>query len=515
MSASIIQKFSLQALCKNIVDISSDYNGSITGMTLDSRKVCAGDLFFACIGEQYDARDFIDEASHKGAAAVFCEALSDSDIREINKYQKHYTVPVIPVLHLSEKIGLLASRFYGVPSEHMNVIAVTGTNGKTSCCHFIAHALSELNHPCAVIGTAGNGFPRDLQQSQLTTPDKVGLHGLMADYYANGAKALAFEASSHGLVQNRLAGVAVNIGVFTNLTREHLDYHRDMQHYAQAKRLLFQIPTVETAVINADDEFGQQLIKDFSNKINVIGFSTDESRSVPQDIAMLSAHDIQIDADGIKAFVISPWGQGELKSRLLGRFNLSNCLAVLACLGIMRVPFAKALDCISHLPGIIGRVEPFGGKEQPLVVVDYAHTTDALEQVLKVLSKLCRGQLWCVFGCGGGRDTGKRAIMGKLAEQYSDRVVVTNDNPRHDEPRDIAEAILGGMKCPEQAILQLDRKSAIVYAVSEAKAQDIVLIAGKGHELYQQIGDVKYPFSDQQIVQEVLHKNRADEDVEF
>lgn len=508
--STLQRAMTIQTLCQDLVTIPADYDFSVTGLTLDSRKVVPGDLFFACIGEQYDARDFIDEASNRGAVAIFCEALSDSDIREIDKYQKHYTVPVVPVLYLSEKIGWLASRFYGVPSEHMDVIGVTGTNGKTSCCHFIAHALGAVKDLCAIIGTAGNGFPDELQQSQLTTPDKVGLHRLMADYYRGGAKALAFEASSHGLVQNRLAGVAVDIGVFTNLTREHLDYHLDMHHYAQAKRLLFQIPTLKTAVINLEDEFGQQLIRDFASKLTIYGFTTEGSSVEKPKIPTVIAHDVDISADGIRAFIVSPWGQGELKSSLLGRFNLSNLLAVLTCLGIMRVPFASALACVSQLPGIVGRMEPFGGQDQPLVVVDYAHTTDALEQVLKVLKNLVRGELWCVFGCGGERDTGKRPIMGKAAEQYCHHVVITNDNPRHDEPRDIAEAILQGMDNSQKAIVQLDRRKAIIYAISEAKANDIVLIAGKGHETYQQIGDVKYPFSDQQVVQDILNKNRAD-----
>ena len=327
----------------------------------------------------------------------------------------------------------------------------------------------------------------------------------MADFRQQGAEAVAMEVSSHSLVQDRVQGVAFDIAVFTNLTRDHLDYHGTMENYANAKRSLFEKPGLNYAVINLDDDYGQQFLSLLPKTLKIYGYTiTNKNSAVPT----ISATDIKMTAKGFSAHIKTPWGEGVLRSHLLGRFNLSNLLAVLTTLNLLKVPFAKTLDYVSALKTVPGRMQVFGGGKLPTVVVDYAHTPDALEKALTALREHCQGKLWCVFGCGGDRDRGKRPLMAQVAERFSDHVIVTDDNPRQEEPQRIIEDIVKGLLCPWAAEIVQDRATAIAHVIHSAQAGDVVLIAGKGHENYQIIGTEKLPFSDSEQVQTQLELRR-------
>jgi len=311
------------------------------------------------------------------------------------------------------------------------------------------------------------------------------------------------EVSSHGLAQGRVNGIDFSIGVFTNLTREHLDYHGTMANYGDAKKSLFLQYNLKHAVINADDEFGRGLIQELKSLVDVYAYTI--SDITVEGIPTIRTQNIETSFITTSADVTTPWGSGLLKSRLLGRFNLSNLLAVLAVLGIMKIDISEALAGITELEGVDGRMQVFGGKQnQPLVVVDFAHTPDALEQALLALREYCHGALWCVFGCGGDRDRGKRPIMGKVVERYSDHMIITNDNPRTENPKQIVDDILRGLLCPWAVEVEYDRAAAIVYAINSARADDVILIAGKGHEDYQIVGEEKLSFSDREVVIKAL-----------
>lgn len=485
---------SLQELLSGLVDgIIADI--TVTGLALDSRKVVQGDLFIALAGTQTNGHQYVDAAIEAGAVAVLCDAAV------IQGETLEQDVPCLPIAGLKHKLGVIAERFYGLPSQKMFVVGVTGTNGKTSCSHFIAQALNSEATPSAVIGTLGNGFIDRLEQATHTTPDAVTLHAMLRRFVDAGAKSVVMEVSSHGLEQGRVSGVEFDLALFTNLSRDHLDYHADMDAYGRAKAGLFAMPGLSYAVINGDDAFGRELLIDLSADIDTVVYSqTDshfEQKTVRGDIVS-QGH------DGLLLDVQTPWGDGRLHSALLGRFNVSNLLAVLSTLLLSGMGFDTALQKLSQLKTVPGRVERFGGEaEQPLVVVDYAHTPDALEQVLATLREHCAAQLWCVFGCGGDRDQGKRALMGEIASRLADQIVLTDDNPRHEDPNLIIDNIATGIQTDNVVVLR-DRAAAIRHAVTHAATNDVVLVAGKGHEEYQQVGDQKIPFSDRQQVQQAL-----------
>lgn len=481
----------LSNLLKGLVEITAADDCEITGITLDSRLVKSGDLFLAYPGGLSDGRNYIGAALDKGAKAIVCEA---------NGFVCHRAIPVtlIKIPQLQKKITYIAAQFYGNPSAKMQVIGITGTNGKTSSSQFIAAALAKQNIRCGIIGTLGNGFPGELQYGTHTTPDPVNLQKILFDFQQNGAKAVAMEVSSHGLEQGRVGAVKMAIAVFTNLTRDHLDYHGTMERYGSAKRLLFEYPGLQHAVINADDDFGRELISGFSERLSVISYSI---KNQAEGKACVFAKNLTLHAAGFSAEIISPWGQGILHSKLFGKFNASNLLAALAVLGVMGVPFDEALVSISELTTVPGRMQVLGGGNKPLVVVDFAHTPDALEKVLLALREHCQGKIWCVFGCGGDRDRGKRPLMGQIAERFSDYIIITDDNPRQEDARQIADDIMQGLLCPWAAEVEHDRRAAISHAIDCAEAGDVILVAGKGHEPYQIVGKEKIPFSD---VEEVL-----------
>lgn len=461
----------------------------VSSMTADSRKVQAGSLFLAYPGEKHDGRTFIAQALAQGASAVVWESEGfdwNDDWQAINQ----------PVRHLREQCGLIADSFYDHPSEKLWMIGVTGTNGKTSCSHWLAQTLSLLGRKTALIGTLGNGFPGALSYAINTTPDPILLHGMLADYWQQGAKAIAMEVSSHGLEQGRVSGVHFDVAVLTNLSRDHLDYHGDMAAYAAAKKKLFDWEGLACSVLNVDDAFGLQVAKELigTNKpVLTYGFS---------EHAMVRGSGLTFTSQGLSMQVATPYGSTGISAALVGRFNAYNLLAVLATLLSSSVSLEEAAAVIAQIKPVAGRMQQLGGGKQPLVVIDYAHTPDALEKVLSALREQSTGKLLCVFGCGGNRDQGKRPLMGEMASKLADKVIVTSDNPRDEAAEAIVKAIEIGLGGEYEIVL--DRAMAISTAIRQAEAGDIVLVAGKGHEDYQEIAGVKYPFSDEAVVNRVL-----------
>lgn len=489
-----------------VMDAYLDCNPLIIDMTNDSREVKPGSLFLAIPGYTFDGRDFIEAAIANGAAAILYQPAENRWFQTIDR-----SIPLIPIADLAKKQGEIAAKFYHQPSADMKIIGVTGTNGKTSVTQFIAQALApEIK--CALMGTLGVGCLPKLQRANLTTADAITLQKNLAKLRDQGVEAVAMEVSSHALAQHRVAGIQFDIAVFTQLSRDHLDFHGTMQRYAAAKAKLFAHTGLSHRIINYDDELGRKLLQEYAHATGLIGYSISPHANKLEDLVpTVAALQTQATAQGYIATVHTPWGQDELISPFLGRFNLSNLLAVLSVLGIFNVPLAVALSRLAHLEMVPGRLQCFGGaSQQPLVIVDYAHTPDALNKVLNTLREHCRGQLWCVFGCGGDRDIGKRAKMGQVAEQSSDQVVITNDNPRHESPQKIVADICRGLTKPDQATIIFDRSQAIHFAVQSAAINDIVLIAGKGHEDYQILGDNIISFSDRaQVIEQLEFRKRG------
>jgi UDP-N-acetylmuramoyl-L-alanyl-D-glutamate--2,6-diaminopimelate ligase len=488
--------FPLPALLQGLADV-PDVACSVTGVTLDSRKVRPGDLFIALGGSRDHGAAYIAQAVERGAVAVLVDEQAPAD-------EAAWNVPVLSISGLRAKAGVIGARFHGEPSKAMTVFGITGTNGKTSVSQFIAQALS-VDAPCGVIGTLGSGLHGALHTTGHTTPDAVTLQAQLAQQLAAGARSMVMEVSSHGLDQQRVAGVEFDVAVFTNLSHEHLDYHGDMDSYALAKRRLFQSPGLGHAVLNLDDAVGARWYDELHAQMDCIGYGFGSAAQQAQG-KMLRGSELQLTPVGLSFSVSSPWGEARLATALLGQFNASNLLAALGALLSGGMSFDIAVQRLKQVRTVPGRMERFGTAEQPTVVVDYAHTPDALEQVLKALRAHCAGTLWCVFGCGGDRDRAKRPLMGQLAEALADRVVLTDDNPRSENPWDIIEDIQRGMKEPDTAYVMRDRAAAIAHAVGMAAIGDIVLVAGKGHETEQLIAGQVLPFSDRDEVARCLRE---------
>ncbi|HWW04138.1 UDP-N-acetylmuramoyl-L-alanyl-D-glutamate--2,6-diaminopimelate ligase [Collimonas sp.] len=464
----------------------------------DSRKVKAGDVFFAYPGDAADGRAYIEQALENGASAVLYESHRFT-------WDGSWSGAHRAVSGLKQLSGQIAHTYYGQADHGMLVVAVTGTNGKTSCTQWLGHALSHLGQTTGVIGTLGTGIYSHGQRGAFeetgnTTPDALLLQQALSSMRQQGVSALAIEASSIGLEQGRMNGTHVDIALFTNFTRDHLDYHGDEQHYEAAKRILFDWPGLQQAVINLDDAMGLRLVKHLQQKsaaIPLIGY-TCEALAAPPGVAVLRASAIRTNAGGTAFHVDSPFGSAQVKTHLVGQFNVSNALGILGVLLAKGVAWVAALHAIELLVAVPGRMQQFGGHDAPLIVIDYAHTPDALEKTLNTLRQVAQqrhGGLWCVFGCGGDRDPGKRPQMGAVAE-LADHVIVTSDNPRSEEPGAIIAQILAGMKAPQAAQALEDRAAAILWAVRHAGKADVVLLAGKGHETYQEIKGKKLPFLD-------------------
>jgi len=477
----------------DFLDFDSDLN--VSGLTLNSNECGEGFLFVALKGTNHHGLNYAKSAIAKGAIAVLFDSeqaeLADEMLADLN-------VLKIPVADLAEKLGEIAARFYGEPSHKINVIGITGTNGKTSCSQFLAQALENSG----VIGTIGWGKVGELKQTLNTTPDALAVQKMLATLKNEGCENIAMEVSSHGLAQSRVNGVQFKGAIFTNFSRDHLDYHGTMAAYLETKLKLFDAPQLEFAVINLDDEVSEQIIAAIPENVEVIGVTTTGKQSLRGQI--LRAENIELNLSGIQFDVFWQNQKCVLHVPLIGLFNLENVLCVLAVMLKSGVEFEEAAKRLTHLKAVNGRMERFcGDKNQPLVIVDYAHTPDALEKVLRSLRSHTLGKLGVVFGCGGNRDSGKRSQMGRVAEQFADWVIITDDNPRFELSETIVRDILGGFSNYEADIIY-DRANAIHNAIERAAAQDCVLIAGKGHEDYQEINGVKFPFNDAECVREIL-----------
>lgn len=459
----------------------------ISDLTLDSRAVKLGYLFIAL----NRGVEFIPQAIENGAVAVLVDEAAEVDFDA--------AVPIIAIPQLQKHYGEIASRFYGDPSHELIVIGITGTNGKTSTSHYIAQLLQSTKGRCGVIGTVGIGEIGALNTAEMTTPDAITVHKTLKNFLAVGMKYAAMEVSSHALEQGRVSGVKFNTAIFTNLTQDHLDYHGTMENYGAAKMRLFTEFSPEYSIINIDDEFGRKLYRRGEPcarpRVPIKGTPTVYGYSTANKKADISATDIQFSSQGMSAELISPWGRGDLKLPLLGEFNLSNMLASIAAVACQGVPLTDILLACEKIHAVAGRMQCVHSKDKPLAIIDYAHTPDALEKALQATRKHCQGKLWCVFGCAGNRDKTKRPKMAIAAESYADTVIVTSDNPRHEDPDAIIDDVVKGF-VSIKPVIQADRAAAIKYAMNHAEISDVILIAGKGHEDYQIIGDEKRHFSD-------------------
>jgi UDP-N-acetylmuramoyl-L-alanyl-D-glutamate--2,6-diaminopimelate ligase len=471
---------------------------AVTELVSDSRRAFPGTVFVAYPGETRDGRDFITQAVAQRVDGVLWEA-------DHFQWDPALAIPNAGVVGLKTRIGEIAAHVYGEPSRALHMVGVTGTNGKTSVAHWVAQALSQLGRKTAIIGTVGNGFPPvgdqpgALTPALNTTPDAIELQQRLAHYRQQGATACAMEVSSHGLAQGRVNGTSFNVAVLTNLSRDHLDYHGDMDNYAGAKARLFSWPGLEWVVVNVDDAFGQQLESE-TRPARFAGYGFQRGAVVGSKLRLSQA--------GLHLDVHTDWGDGEIEAPLLGRFNAANVLAVLTTLLVSGVKLDDACQALAHITPPPGRMQTLGGNLHPLVVVDYAHTPDALEKVLATLREIVSGgRLICVFGCGGNRDRGKRPLMGRAATDAADEVWITSDNPRNEDPRQIIDDILGGTAGAKTNIplhVEPDRARAIFEAVGGAHHGDVVLIAGKGHEDYQEIAGARLPFSDVVVAHKAL-----------
>lgn len=482
----------------------------IHNLVTDSRMIKPGDTFLAYAGEKQDARRFIPNAIAAGANAVIWESQGF-------EWDPSWKVPNLKIPNLRANASMIADHVYGHPSGKLQLIGITGTNGKTSCSHWIAQALSALGRKTAIIGTMGTGFPGELEPSVNTTPDAVLLQRKIADFLSHGACGIAMEVSSHGIAQERISALTFAIAVFTNLSQDHLDYHGSMEAYAAAKARLFDWPGLKYAVLNMDDAFGANLAKRMTGAdTQVIGYGFTELQDSNQEkLKVLQGRNLRASSRGL-VFDVEFHGQPlEFKTGLIGRFNASNLLGVLATLLASGIGLEEAARALQEVQPVAGRMELLGGGDRPLIVVDYAHTPDAMEKVLVTLreilqsgsgqnggTQLPRPRLVCVFGCGGDRDRGKRPLMGEVATRLSDEVIITSDNPRRENPDVIIGEIASGATA--RFHVEKDRAAAIERAIHCARRGDIVLIAGKGHEAYQEVDGQKLLFDDRAVARRAL-----------
>lgn len=473
----------------------------VTGLASDSRSVRQGDLFLAAAGLQVHGIEHLSQAIERGAAAVVWEPCADASVKA---QIEACALPCVAVDHLQRQIGSIAERFYASPSKHMFGIGVTGTDGKTSVTHFIAQALSAANESCGLLGTLGYGIYASLQPPTHTTPDAIRLQYELARLLDQGVERFTMEVSSHALHQHRTDGVAFDVAVLTQLSRDHLDYHGSIEAYAEAKRRLFLAPGLSTAVLNTGDEFGRQLAAQLDNELRVIAWS--RGPDARKYASWIEAVDVQPLSRGLSLKLDSSWGSAQLDCSLLGTFNADNLCAALGALLASGLEFEDAVQRLSRVHTVPGRMQLLALPGAPRVIVDYAHTANALETALKALRPHCKGELVCVFGAGGDRDQGKRPLMGRVAEQYADRIIITSDNPRSEHPQHIIEQVLAGFDQPERALRIEDRSSALQTAILDSCSDDLVLVAGKGHEDTQQVGAEKFPFSDRLVIQQLLRR---------
>jgi len=485
----------LSSLLNRVADVSASMDCEIMSITLDSREVTQGCLFVALKGTQQHGLAYAKVAEEQGAVAIISEADKSVSIEDLE-------IPQFEVVDLRQYLGLIADRFYQSPSQSLNIVGITGTDGKTSISHFMAQVLGQ----CAVIGTLGVGTLDNLQKATHTTPDVLHVHQHLQEMKTQGVETVAMEVSSHALDQGRVANVGFDVAVLTNLSRDHLDYHKTLEAYADAKEKLFHWDGLKAVVLNLDDAFGYKLS---TRTKNTIGYGIGKVENYPE--GSLVAENAKLTIKGVSAQIHYGDEQGELSVAVLGRFNLSNLLAALGAMIGLDIPLTDALTKLNKVQTVAGRMEKIAASElsDVLTVVDYAHTPNALETILKALREHTTQNLICVFGCGGDRDTGKRPLMAAVAEQCADVVIVTDDNPRTENPAVIMQDIVAGFEKPELVTVEHDRATAIKQALKQAKAGDAVLIAGKGHENIQILATGSVPFSDREQANKVLQELAA------
>jgi UDP-N-acetylmuramoyl-L-alanyl-D-glutamate--2,6-diaminopimelate ligase len=473
----------LEGWCDTVPDV------VINGVELDSRRIQPGQAFIAVAGATTHGMSHAAQAEASGASVVIHDGRSE---------MPRLGIPSACVPGLGDRLSALGARFYHYPSDQLTVAGVTGTNGKTSTAHYVAQAWQRSSADAGIIGTIGYGPLYALQAADMTTPDPISLQSMLSGCIDKGVEKVAMEVSSHALDQGRCDDVAFDAAIFTNLSRDHLDYHGTMEAYAAAKRRLFIDCHPRFAVINHDDAMGKTLIGEIGNGTEVFGYGTNGSSELRGSI-------LQMNSDGMTLRLASPWGGGEVHTGLLGAFNLSNLLATAATLALLGMPWTQVLHQLEIMHAVPGRMHCLGGEYgQPVVVIDYAHTPDALREALSALRSHLHGRLVCVFGCGGDRDSGKRPMMAREAESLADRIVLTTDNPRGEDPNAIFDDMLAGLERPADAQVIEDRGAAIRQAVRDCGSGDIVLVAGKGHEAWQELRGQKVPFSDEAAVRAVL-----------
>ncbi len=462
---------------------------SLAGIGLDNRNIEPGELFVAIQGQSCHGLDHARSAVAAGAVAVLHDGLQASP---------QLDVPCVEIAGLGSKLGELASRYYAAPSEQMQIAGVTGTNGKTSVAHFLAQSWQDVYGHAGFVGTLGYGLMGQLQSGERTTPDAFRLQRALSDCLKAQVEYLAMEVSSHALAQHRCQTVQFDAAVFTNLSRDHLDYHADMAEYAATKRLLFTDYAPSFAIINHDDDYGKKWYGELNGGIQMLSFGLRSG-------AELQAEILAMDNSGMTIRIHGPWGTEEFHTGLLGEFNASNLLAAAGTLALLGMPWHKILHQLEVMQPVPGRMLRLGGAQsQPVVVVDYAHTPDALVQALHAIRAHLNGKLVCIFGCGGNRDQGKRPQMGRVAELLADDVVITSDNPRDEAANNIIADVVAGLEMPERVTVEPDRAAAIAQAIAKCKSGDVVLVAGKGHETWQEVSGQRIPFSDVSTINAAL-----------
>ncbi len=491
----------LAKLLDNVADVPSVMDVAVSSMTQDSREVLPGCLFVALKGAQQHGMAYAERAEFLGAVAIIFEA--DESLQSIET-----NIPQFEITDLRESLGLIADRFYNSPSQSLQMVGITGTDGKTSVSHFMAQAINN----CAVIGTIGLGLLDDLQTATHTTPDVINVHKSLFEMKQQGVSTVAMEVSSHALDQGRVAGVAFDVAVLTNLSRDHLDYHKTVEAYGDAKEKLFHWSNLKAVVLNLDDRFGRKVAEKVSQTQTVVGYGIGEIEDYPA--GSLVAVDTKFTVNGICAVVQYGSQKGQLAVSVLGRFNLSNLLAALGAMLGLGIAFNDVISQLNKVQTVAGRMEKVGDvlSQSILTVVDFAHTPNALMSVLKALREHLGNEssnLICVFGCGGDRDAGKRPLMAAVAEKYANVVIATDDNPRTENPELIMQDIVAGFENKEAVIIEHDRSAAIYKALKRAKSGDAVLIAGKGHETGQILATGTIPFNDREQVEQALQELAA------
>ncbi len=500
MSVPAIQMNATRTLAELLRGYADAPDFPVSGIASDSRQLAGGFLFLACEGAGSHGLDYLSESKKAGVCAVAWDASTGDTPADIG-------VPMIPVDNLAAHLGEIANRFYGIPSSVMKTIGVTGTNGKTTVAWLIAQCLNQLDDRCAYLGTLGSGINEVQESEGMTTPAAIELHGQLADFVAKGATHAAVEVSSHALSQGRVDGVQFDAVLFTNLTRDHLDYHGDMQNYFESKARLFLEHTAKYKIINLDSEFGSELAARCGQDVVTVSTRFDRVANGRLHVFVRS---VVANEYGSDIAVTSSWGDGKFTLPLPGDFNVANAAIVLAYLLTAGVELEQACDVLQLAKAPPGRMQAVVTSSSTLYV-DYAHTPNAIESALRALRPHCRGKLWCIFGCGGDRDPGKRPLMGELAERLADRTVVTTDNPRGEDPKKIIDEILSGFNNADDATVIEDRAAAIAWTVAHAGPSDVILIAGKGHESYQEVGGERRPFSDYALAWAAARTREADE----